>query len=63
MRAVDLEANMMPCECSHQMNWNELPKTDYLVDSLAEDKPTCVGPCVGPSGLLELQIKKMVVVN
>ena len=59
MRAVDLEANMMPCECSHQMNWNELLQKGSLVDNLAEDKT----PCVGPSGLLELQIKKMVVVN
>ena len=62
MRAVDLEANMMPCECSHQMNWNELPQRDSLVDNLAEDKSTCGVPCVGPSGLLERQIK-MVVVN
>ena len=58
MRAVDLEANMMPCECSHQMNWNELSQRDSLVDNLAEDKTTCVGP----SGLLERQ-RKMVVVN
>ena len=62
MRVVDLEVNRMPYESSHQMNWNELPQRDSLVDNLAKDKTTCVGPCVGPSGQLERQ-RKMVVVN
>ena len=55
MRSVDLEVNRMPCESSHQMNWNELPQRDSLVDDRAKDKTKCVGPWLGPSGLLELQ--------